>query len=105
MNPKQIANEAAEAYTRQEYPGLCTGLSDDTADFLEIRDQLAALILTAAAKMVRESGAVEALDSFPSAMAPIGSDNGWVIYKNWEKHCDACNTALAKLRAITEGKA
>ena len=91
MTPQQIALEAAEAYTRQEYPGLCTGLSDDTADFLEIRDQLAALILTAAAKMVRESGVEDALETARETDLPL-------------KHLRIVDAALAKLRAITERK-
>lgn len=52
MTPQQIAREAAEALYKE--------LSE--ADPIKENERIAALILTAAAKMVRESGAVEALE-------------------------------------------
>ena len=82
-----IATQAAEAEHR------ATLLTIDGKGKQAKEAALAALILTAAAKMVRESGAVEALE-------------GAVDYcRLYGLSCPVQLAALAKLRAITEGKA
>ncbi len=94
MTPQEIALEAVYA----ESPELRTGLSDDMVE----ADKLAALILSAAAKMVRQSGAVEALEL---------AQNGLQCYRH---ECPAHDSqadnetdsqiaaALASLRSLTE---
>ena len=85
-----IATQAAEAEHR------ATLLTIDGKGKQAKEAALAALILTAAAKMVRESGAVEAFKLL------VNEDN--YLEPSFDP-CEEARAALAKLRAITEGKA
>lgn len=89
MTPNQIATEAAiECIATMKERWLAHGLIRDS--------EVTALILTAAAKMVRESRALDALLSC-SPMAEYPSEE-------WSRLSDAKFAALEKLRSIT-GKA
>lgn len=96
MSPTQIATEAAEAIAKMvavesEISAGCA------AQYAFDNDKAAALILSAAAKMVRESGALDALLSC-SPMAEYTSEE-------WSRLSDAKFAALEKLRSISEGEA
>ena len=83
MTPQEIATEAAEQIMKSGHVNLC--------GYPNTKDKFAALILTAAAKMVRESGVEDALETARETDLPL-------------KHLRIVDAALAKLRAITERK-
>jgi chromosome segregation ATPase len=56
--------------------------------------------LSSVAEDIEKTGVAEAFESFPSATAPVGSKDGWVVYSQWEKHCEKCNKALVALTAL-----
>lgn len=90
FNPQQIAQEAAEAIAIKYI-----NPPDAAQGWVNIRTDLQALILSAAARMVRESGAVEAMESCDSQPDYEGAQE-----KTYDtKMVDA---ALASLRCITE---
>ena len=109
MTPQQIATQAAEAILRDySVRALDAGRIGapiapkpfrDYDRFPEMpSERLAALILTAAAKMVRESGAVDALELSDIACGPLGTIN------ESKRAKDAIAPALTALRAITDPK-
>ena len=50
----------------------------------------------------RVEKAREAMESFPVATAPVGSDGGWVWLEDWEAWAERLNTALAALDETDE---
>lgn len=97
MTPTQIATEAAEAYYKQMHE-YCGAYRQDAPD-------LAALILAAAAKMVKGSGAVEALERNTGGLAFMAGAFGHQLRQedklaNTAAFADA-RAALHSLRSIT----
>lgn len=99
MTPQEIAMQAVF----EVYPGLQTGLSEDTAEAYRLRD----CILTAAAKMVRQTGVEKALSSMagnctryleerPVPMSEMYQDNPPPTI------LEEANASLTALRALTE---
>lgn len=92
MTPNEIAKDAATSIlVKYATP------PDSAYEWEEYRIATTALILTAAAKMVRESGAIEALDS-----AQLGCRlDQRILLQNREKLAAQCDAALEKLRSIS----
>lgn len=98
--PTQIATQAAEAYYKQ--------MNEYCMAERERRPDLAALILAAAAKMVREAGAVEALELANRRATAHRLDDyyatGGAVDHDYEAQIKT-SAALEKLRSISEGEA
>lgn len=93
MTPQEIAREAAET----EHRATLLTIDGKGKEAKEVA--LNALILTAAAKMVRDSGAVEALAHSPT-YAAVRDGMAYCRYDDLLEWCKARDAALAKLRAI-----
>ena len=92
MTPQEIAREAAEEFLADSFPTMSQFLTVEACHKAR-RDKVAALILSAAAKMVRESGAVEALESFNHVTI-----EGHGLEQAFEKQ----EAALTALRDLTD---
>lgn len=98
MTPQEIALEAAEQ--------IANWLGDVTESD---RQHIAAIILTAAAKMVKESGAVEALEqnrdsaiAMKDATGTLHGKGSVLFHEAPERIRERACAALAKLRSITQ---
>ncbi len=90
MSPQEIAKEAARRILVK---------SPVTQQHLEEAVEYnAALILTAAAKMVRESGAVDALEESQQMLVVFCRERGWSKHPTVDKNA----AALFALRALTD---
>lgn len=100
ITPQEIAMQAVF----EAYPGLQSGLSEDTAEAYRLRDG----ILSAAAKIVRESGAhhLEAITTDQGRLCEA-VHHGKGDYHTGLAPCPVClriEAALQSLRALTEHK-
>lgn len=98
FNPQKVAREAAEQFVYEAVgPNAWSRYSE------EEKEQSAALILSAAARMVRESGCQEALRLATHAL-PRAPYNHKVKGTTGQIANDAVRAALQSLRSLTEGK-
>lgn len=108
MTPTEIAKEFHDTYERLA-PSFGYETRKDTKQFDPTSPNgrlMIAVCAEVAAKMVRESGAVEALDVAEGVLQAI-YNNAPASVGDISLASDAaqCRAALAKLRAIGEGKA
>jgi hypothetical protein len=105
MTPQEIAREAAEEFLADSFPTMSQFLAVEACHKAR-RDRVAALILSAAAKMVRESGAhhLEAITTDQGRLCEA-VHHGKGDYHTGLAPCPVClriESALTALRALTE---
>lgn len=95
MTHKKIAHDfACQIYALAE--------KEANNGMLPAKSDLAALILSAAARIVKESGAVEAMRLASLNYKRTNHSNPDMMMDDEHEAWAACNTALASLRSLTE---
>jgi hypothetical protein len=97
----QTAEEIAREAVYNAFPELRTGLSDDMVE----ASRLAAAARIIAAQMVRDSGAVEALEAYRGQLVHVARNYpSTIIHANFIESLERVDAALAALNSTKEAK-